>query len=769
MKQAQVQILRPAGEKTEYRIAAWTAFLTLLLAWGGLRAMRRMWGAALPPQAGMIAAAAVGVGICAAAQLLHRRYKHAWWITAIPWPILLAVVGVGRCRMGFRLWVNIMLERWNQVHDSGLVLLSAEGGPQETLAFSLVTALFIGELAWMLVSHRRLVMSSGFCLFWVLLPLLTNGFDPLAAALLLSSLIGLRMSIGAPRLTVRSLAWTVGTVLVFYLCAALLPRADLESVNAMRRSAVQTIHDVRYGETLLPEGDLYRAWRLQRGNEDMMTVHSEQQKSLYLRGYVGGDYADGKWSELPESAYGGDNTGMLDWLAEQGFDPLTQTAAYYQLTGGEQAPEENRLTVNVSGACREYAYIPATLESVARGRLKEENDSALVSRGLLGARSYAVDELSGSRPAELLIADSWVSDPQTEEQRAYSEAESVYRAFVYDHYTEVDSGLDLLLYQKFWQDYETDGDGIYSALTRVREVLSAEERYAASPEPAPAGEDPIRWFLTESHEGNAVLYAGTAVQALRAHGIPARYAEGYYVPSYTLASSEDGSVSVTPQNAHAWVEVYFDGVGWLPVDVTPGYYFDAITLQQMVSLPDTVRKTAAVEEKPSQAEDGGGDGFDAAPLEPSLTSAVNIALVLLGILALLLVIAAMLLAFAEIARGICLHCLRRRYEASSNEGRVQIINSCLFGLISLWGIKGSLGWNTEELDHALAWQLNTVERGEYKKICALLEKAVYGGIELEPYEERMLLSFLQQLADAVRQSGDRRKQIGMRYLWLTMF
>ena len=46
----------------------------------------------------------------------------------------------------------------------------------------------------------------------------------------------------------------------------------------------------------------------------------------------------------------------------------------------------------------------------------------------------------------------------------------------------------------------------------------------------------------------------------------------------------------------------FDGIGWLPVDATPGYYFDAVALQQVVSLPDTVRKTAAIDEDRSGAE-----------------------------------------------------------------------------------------------------------------------------------------------------------------------
>ena len=64
---------------------------------------------------------------------------------------------------------------------------------------------------------------------------------------------------------------------------------------------------------------------------------------------------------------------------------------------------------------------------------------------------------------------------------------------------------------------------------------------------------------------------------------------------------------MTGQNAHAWVEIYCDGVGWLPVDVTPGHY-DKITVKakqqkkiekQQTSISQKVTKK---KEKPKQNE-----------------------------------------------------------------------------------------------------------------------------------------------------------------------
>lgn len=173
---------------------------------------------------------------------------------------------------------------------------------------------------------------------------------------------------------------------------------------------------------------------------------------------------------------------------------------------------------------------------------------------------------------------------------------------MYDAYTAADEDLLPVLNRLFWQDYDDENDGVYSALSRIREVLKAQVRYSETAEAAPDNADPIAYFLTDPRKGNAVLYASATVQALRAHGIPARYTEGYYLPIAKTQSSADGTAALTGQDAHAWAEVYFDGIGWLPVDATPGYYFDAVALQQMVSLPDTVRKTAAIDEDRSGAD-----------------------------------------------------------------------------------------------------------------------------------------------------------------------
>ena len=71
--------------------------------------------------------------------------------------------------------------------------------------------------------------------------------------------------------------------------------------------------------------------------------------------------------------------------------------------------------------------------------------------------------------------------------------------------------------------------------------------------------------LDSTAKGTTYQYATVAALALRYYGIPARYVEGF-----TVKTQENENISATAENAGAWVEVYQDGVGWLPLALTPG-------------------------------------------------------------------------------------------------------------------------------------------------------------------------------------------------------
>ena len=58
----------------------------------------------------------------------------------------------------------------------------------------------------------------------------------------------------------------------------------------------------------------------------------------------------------------------------------------------------------------------------------------------------------------------------------------------------------------------------------------------------------------------------------RHYGIPARYVEGYLIfPEDVEGQLENAVLTVPEAHAHAWVEFYQDGIGWVPFEVTPPY------------------------------------------------------------------------------------------------------------------------------------------------------------------------------------------------------
>jgi transglutaminase-like putative cysteine protease len=73
-------------------------------------------------------------------------------------------------------------------------------------------------------------------------------------------------------------------------------------------------------------------------------------------------------------------------------------------------------------------------------------------------------------------------------------------------------------------------------------------------------------FVTQTHAGYCQYFAGAMTLMLRYLGIPARVAVGFAGGTY---SSKSHAWLVTDRDAHAWVEVWFKGYGWLPFDPTP--------------------------------------------------------------------------------------------------------------------------------------------------------------------------------------------------------
>ena len=106
-------------------------------------------------------------------------------------------------------------------------------------------------------------------------------------------------------------------------------------------------------------------------------------------------------------------------------------------------------------------------------------------------------------------------------------------------------------------------------------------------------DDPTADFLFGDRTGYCVHFAHAAAFLMRARGLPARVAAGY---AATEAARGNGSaLLLRAGDAHAWPELYLDGIGWVPFDPAPERSLDQSNrppdpgLQRM--LGEMVKKT----------------------------------------------------------------------------------------------------------------------------------------------------------------------------------
>jgi transglutaminase-like putative cysteine protease len=102
--------------------------------------------------------------------------------------------------------------------------------------------------------------------------------------------------------------------------------------------------------------------------------------------------------------------------------------------------------------------------------------------------------------------------------------------------------------------------------------VQAVERYLASAngfsydEDPPRSPYPIESFLFSARRGYCQQFAGAMALLLRMGGLPARVAAGFATGDYEAALHQ---YVVSDTDAHAWVEVWFPGYGWVRFDPTP--------------------------------------------------------------------------------------------------------------------------------------------------------------------------------------------------------
>jgi transglutaminase-like putative cysteine protease len=103
----------------------------------------------------------------------------------------------------------------------------------------------------------------------------------------------------------------------------------------------------------------------------------------------------------------------------------------------------------------------------------------------------------------------------------------------------------------------------YDVVRAVQDHLRTEYVYDERP---PQHRYPLPAFLFRDRAGYCQHFSGAMALMLRMLGIPARVAAGFTPGSYNADTKE---YRVRDLDAHSWVEVWFQGIGWVPFDPTP--------------------------------------------------------------------------------------------------------------------------------------------------------------------------------------------------------
>lgn len=113
-----------------------------------------------------------------------------------------------------------------------------------------------------------------------------------------------------------------------------------------------------------------------------------------------------------------------------------------------------------------------------------------------------------------------------------------------------------------------DADTTYDKLKAIESYL-LEYTYNTKPGGVPEDTDFVDYFLFDNKKGYCTSFATAMAVLARCIDIPTRYVEGFVVEK---EDKVDNKILVRNNKAHAWVEAYIEGIGWIPFEATPPYF-----------------------------------------------------------------------------------------------------------------------------------------------------------------------------------------------------
>lgn len=299
------------------------------------------------------------------------------------------------------------------------------------------------------------------------------------------------------------------------------------------------------GNNVSSEVDFSNAGALKQTGTKVMTVVTDLNGRIYLKGMSYANYENNKWSVLTDEQ-------ANDY--PQDFQAFIMTANY-----------QERSTVTIDTVNKEsIVYTPYYLASI--------NDTFSPVCDVLVSNSDKATNYSMSvMPYSESELDNFSMD--------FSSQVYDYDNFVKNYYLKLpyDTKLAML---KIAEENNLTGVSTQNIPQAVKQFVSHSASYSLNTQKVPDGRDVAEWFLNDAETGYCMHFANAAAVMLRALGVPARYVTGY------CADVVDGKAIVTSDNAHAWVEYYDSSIGWIPLDATSS---DFVVVQATESIQPTTQ------------------------------------------------------------------------------------------------------------------------------------------------------------------------------------
>lgn len=117
-------------------------------------------------------------------------------------------------------------------------------------------------------------------------------------------------------------------------------------------------------------------------------------------------------------------------------------------------------------------------------------------------------------------------------------------------------------------------DDPYEKMKKLETYLRENYRYSLYTQEPEGNMDFVEHFLFEEKIGYCTYFATSLAVMGRIADVPTRYIEGYITSDFL---DKDNLYEVTANRAHAWVEAYIEGSGWVRFEPTPSYTVSTAT------------------------------------------------------------------------------------------------------------------------------------------------------------------------------------------------